>query len=122
VRFLGRRGDVGAVMAAADIFAMPSHEEPFGLVFLEAMAMERPVVALADGGTLEVVDHDRNGLLSSWKDADQLVANLSTLIADPARRAAMGECGRHHVIERFTVQRMAADVAALYRRIAASTR
>ena len=40
VRFLGRRPDVAAVMAAADVFAMPSHEEPFGLVFVEAMAME----------------------------------------------------------------------------------
>ena len=54
-------------MAAADVFAMPSHEEPFGLVFVEAMAMELPVVALADGGTLEVVEHGATGLLSTWR-------------------------------------------------------
>ena len=51
-------------MAAGDVFAMPSFEEPFGLVFCEAMAMGMPVVALADGGTLEVVEHGRTGLLS----------------------------------------------------------
>ena len=57
---------MGSVAAAAcDVFALPSFEEPFGLVFAEAMAMKRPVVALANGGTLEVVDHGRNGLLSA---------------------------------------------------------
>ena len=46
VRFLGRRQDIEGLLAAADVFVMPSFEEPFGLVFCEAMAMERPVVAL----------------------------------------------------------------------------
>ena len=83
VRFLGRRPDVQSVMAAADVFAMPSHEEPFGLVFLEAMAMRRPVVALADGGTLEVVEHGKTGLLSTWED----VAQLADGPAQPAPRS-----------------------------------
>ena len=81
VRFLGRRRDVPAIMAAGDVFAMPSHDEPFGLVFVEAMAMCRPVVAVADGGTLEVVEHGRSGLLSPWGDHDQLATNLRILFA-----------------------------------------
>ena len=63
VVFTGRRSDVARLMAAADVFAMPSLEEPFGLVYLEAMAMQLPVVALDSGGTPEVVEHGRSGLL-----------------------------------------------------------
>ena len=50
VIFTGLRTDMPAVMAAADVFALPSYEEPFGLVFLEAMAMKKPVVAINSGG------------------------------------------------------------------------
>lgn len=120
VRFLGRRADVAALMDAADVFAMPSHEEPFGLVFVEAMAMRRPVVALADGGTVEVVEDGKSGLLSVWGDVDQLTANLMTLLQDPGRRASMGEYGRRCAEQRFTVQHMAARVAETYRLIAFS--
>lgn len=115
VRFLDRRPDVAAVMAAGDVFAMPSHEEPFGLVFVEAMAMRRPVVALADGGTIEVVDDGKSGLLSTWGDIAQLTANLRILLQDSDMRDSMGEYGRDQAEARFTVQRMANEVAHTYR-------
>jgi glycosyltransferase involved in cell wall biosynthesis len=118
VRFLGRRDDIEGLMAACDVYVMPSFEEPFGLVFCEAMAMERPVVALADGGTLEVVDHGRTGLLSTRGDLDALTANVRALLVDPARRAAMGAAGRADVAERFTTTRMAADAARVYSKVA----
>ena len=116
VRFLGRRGDIEGLMAACDVFVMPSLHEPFGLVFCEAMAMERPVVALGDGGTVEVVEHGRTGLLSDRGDLDALTADLARLLRDPAARAAMGVAGRQTVLERFTTRRMAADAAKVYRR------
>lgn len=114
VRFLGRRADIEGIMAAADLFVMPSHHEPFGLVFCEAMAMERPVVALDDGGTVEVVEHGRTGLLSRRGDVAALVGNLERLLGDQAERAAMGAAGRRAVLERFTASRMAHDVALVY--------
>lgn len=119
VRFTGRRPDVPALMAAADVFAMPSFEEPFGLVFGEAMAMERPVVALDNGGTREVVEHGRQGLLSERGDIDALVDNLLTLLQDPALRQKMGEDGRRRVLADFRIERMGSDVAAVYRSVAA---
>ena len=61
VVFLGRRPDVARLMAAADVFAMPSYEEPFGLVFAEAMAMQLPVVALDNGGTARWSEMARTG-------------------------------------------------------------
>jgi glycosyltransferase involved in cell wall biosynthesis len=114
VRFLGHRDDVAAVMAAADLFSMPSDYEPFGLVYAEAMAMELPVVALDNGGTVEVVQHEVDGLLSAPGDREGLAANLRALLLDPERRAAYGARGRRRVEEQFTTQRMANDAADVY--------
>ena len=113
--FAGRRDDVPALMAASDIYAMPSMFEPFGLVYLEAMAMQLPVVALNNGGTPEVVDDGRAGLLSEPGDVGQLADNLMALVVDPARRARFGRYGREQVESRFTLDRMARDTAAVYR-------
>jgi glycosyltransferase involved in cell wall biosynthesis len=122
VVFTGRRPDVAALMAAADVFAMPSFEEPFGLVFAEAMAMELPVVALRNGGTLEVVAEGRTGLLSDPGDGDALAANLATLLDDPDLRRRMGAEGRRCVEDRFTIDRMAADTEDVYRSVAGDRR
>lgn len=119
VVFTGARSDVANVMAACDVFTLPSFEEPFGLVFLEAMAMRRPVLALDNGGTPEVVEHGKSGLLSAPYDIAAYAANMLTLLRDPALRARMGEHGRNRVVEYFNAQRMAADAAAAYEKILA---
>jgi phosphatidylinositol alpha 1,6-mannosyltransferase len=56
--------------------------------------MKRPVAALSNGGTLEIVEHGRSGLLSPPGDVDALADNLRTLLRDPELRARMGEYGR----------------------------
>jgi glycosyltransferase involved in cell wall biosynthesis len=114
VIFTGHRPDMPALIAASDLFALPSLEEPFGLVFAEAMAMKKPVVALDSGGAPEIVDHGKSGLLSSPGDHEMLTANLLTLLRDPALRARMGEYGRRQVERRFTADRMAADISRVY--------
>jgi glycosyltransferase involved in cell wall biosynthesis len=119
VVFTGQRSDIAVLLAACDIFSLPSFEEPFGLVFAEAMAMKRPVVALTNGGTPEVVEHGKCGLLSPPGDVDALAANLLQLLGDPALRAQFGENGRSRVEAHFTPQRMASDFAALYARMLA---
>jgi glycosyltransferase involved in cell wall biosynthesis len=117
VVFTGQRSDIALLLAACDVFSLPSFEEPFGLVFAEAMAMKRPVVALTNGGTPEVVEHGKCGLLSPPGDIDALAANLLRLLDDPALRTQFGEYGRSRVEEQFTPQRMASDFAALYARM-----
>ena len=119
VLFTGQRSDIALLLAACDVFSLPSFEEPFGLVFAEAMAMKRPVAALNNGGTPEVVEHGKCGLLSPPGDIDALAANLLQLLDNPALRAQMGEYGRSRVEQHFTPQRMASDFAALYERILA---
>jgi glycosyltransferase involved in cell wall biosynthesis len=114
VIFTGERSDIPEIMAACDVFTMPSFEEPFGLVYLEAMAMQRPVVSVDNGGTPEVVEHGRSGLLSPYQDIETLANNILDLQGDPALRARMGAYGRGRVLEYFNVQRMAQDAGAAY--------
>jgi glycosyltransferase involved in cell wall biosynthesis len=121
VVFTGFRADMRALLAASDVFALPSFEEPFGLVFLEAMAMRKPVVALDNGGTPEVVEHGKSGLLSPPRDVPALAANLLTLLRDPGLRARMGEYGRSQVEARFTPDRMARDTEDVYAALARTT-
>jgi glycosyltransferase involved in cell wall biosynthesis len=117
--FTGARRDVPAIMDACDVFSMPSDEEPFGLVYLEAMAMERPVVALDNGGTPEVVEHDHSGLLSAHQDIPAFAANIVALLRDPERRARLGKNGRERVSSRFSAERMARDAGDAYRALLA---
>jgi len=114
VLFTGFRADIPQVLAASDVFALPSFQEPFGLVFLEAMAMKKPVVALDSGGAPEVIERGRTGLLSAPRDLDALAGNLLALIRDPALRARMGEEGRAAVQARFSPKRMARDTESVY--------
>jgi glycogen(starch) synthase len=115
VTFTGHRSDIAHIMAGADIFAMPSVGEPFGLVYLEAMAMKLPVVALRSGGTPEVVLDEVTGLLSEPDDLEGLRRHLSDLLGAPQRREAMGACGRLRVERSFSTVRMARDAAAVYK-------
>jgi glycosyltransferase involved in cell wall biosynthesis len=105
------------VMAACDVFTLPSYEEPFGLVYLEAMAMRRPVVAVSNGGTPEVVDHGASGLLSPYKDIEALASNIIELLQNPELRTKMGEHGRKRVLEHFNTGRMARDAEAAYEKV-----
>lgn len=117
VIFTGQRGDIDKILAACDIFALPSFEEPFGVAFLEAMAMQRPVIALANGGTPFVVEHGKAGLLSEPGNISQMGENLLTLLSDSSLRRKMGEYGRERVADYFTPRRLADDIEKVYRRV-----
>ncbi len=117
VIFTGQRPDIDQLLAACDVFALPSFEEPFGLVYAEAMAMQRPIVALRNGGTPEVVDHGKSGLLAAPGDIEELAAHLLTLLRSPELRAQFGEYGRRQVEARFSPARMVDDFAQLYSRL-----
>jgi glycosyltransferase involved in cell wall biosynthesis len=119
VLFFGQRSDIPRFMAAADIFSMPSLYEPFGIVFTEAMAMKLPVVALNNGGTKEIVEHGKSGLLSEYEDIPTLASNLVTLLRDPVLRERMGNYGRDQVEKRFTTEQLAAEMAKIYEEFAA---
>ena len=100
VQLLGAIADDDAVARwyrHADVFCLPSVQEAFGIVFLEAMASGLPVVATRAAAIPEVVPDGQAGLLVPPGDVDALAAALTTLLREPARRAAYGACGQAHV-------------------------
>jgi glycosyltransferase involved in cell wall biosynthesis len=115
VTITGYRNDVPRLMSAADIYAMPSDGEPFGLVFAEAMAIGLPVVALNNGGTPEVVVDGVTGLLSPVGDPESLAVNLLTLANNVDLRKTLGEAGKKRARECFDGPRLANDVVQTYR-------
>jgi glycosyltransferase involved in cell wall biosynthesis len=94
LRLLGYRHDVAAILAAADIFTLPSYFEALPMSVIEAMLTGLPVVGTNVGGTREQVVAGETGLLVEPRDAAPLAAALARLAADEALRTAMGEAGR----------------------------
>ena len=101
VRRLGYRTDVAQVLAAADIFALPSHFEGLPMSVIEAMLTGLPVVATAIRGPREQVVDGLTGLLVPPFTVAPLAAALNRLVANPAERAAMGEAGRQRAMARY---------------------
>lgn len=117
VIFTGQRSDVQTILAACDLYTMPSSQEPCAVIFAEAMAMKRAVIALDDGGTPEVVEDGKSGLLSPPQDTQQFAENILTLVNNPARGKQMGEYGRKRVEDYFNPGRLADDVERVYRTV-----
>jgi glycosyltransferase involved in cell wall biosynthesis len=105
------------IMADLDVLAVPSWEEPFGLVVTEAMAMERPVVGFDSGALPEIISSGVEGLLVPCKDTQALAKGLITLLQNPQQRTEMGKRGRERVLREFTPRRQAAEVARIYTRL-----
>ena len=101
VRFLGFRRDVADVMNAVDIMALPSHREPFGLVYVEAALLDKPSIACTSGGAPEVVLHEKTGLLVPPHDAAALAAAVNRLLDNRDEAAQMGRAGHEYVLENF---------------------
>jgi L-malate glycosyltransferase len=114
VEFLGHREDVPQLLAAADVFVLPSRSEAFPNGAIEAMAAELPVVASSVGGLLDLIEPDRTGLLVAPDDADALAAALRRIFSDRALAAGLGGSARAHVHQRYSFERMVASFEELY--------
>src|SRR6185437_10915026 len=102
------------LLSHATAFAIPSLYEPLGIVNLEAMACGTAVVGSRVGGIPAVVADGDTGLLVPADDPAALAAALNSLLADPARAAAMGAAGRKRALAEFSWDAIAAQTAALY--------
>lgn len=88
---------VARIYRRADVFCLPSVQEGFGIVFLEAMASGLPIVATHAAAIPEVVPHSQAGLLTPPGDVAALAAALIELLRNPDQRAAYGRFGREYV-------------------------
>lgn len=115
VRLLGRRVDVGTLLAMADLLVMPSQFEGLPLVALEAFAAGLPVVATVAPGIAELVEHRATGWLAPPGDATALGGVLADALDDEPARAAAGEAARAAWQQRFQATRMTGETADFYR-------
>jgi glycosyltransferase involved in cell wall biosynthesis len=113
VRFLGARADVPDLLAAADVALVPSWEEPFGRVVIEAMAMGVPVVATDVGGPPEILAGG-GGVLAPPREPRAWTDAVQRLLDDPAERARAGQAGRRQATERYGLGRFVQRVLAAY--------
>jgi glycosyltransferase involved in cell wall biosynthesis len=117
VRFLGQRHDIADILVASDLAVLPSHEEGFSNVILEAMAAGLPVVATRVGGNPEAIVEGQTGWLVPPKDPAALAEKILDSISDPAKAARWGEAGRQRVQDLFSIDRMVAEHVELYEEI-----
>jgi glycosyltransferase involved in cell wall biosynthesis len=99
----GFRRDVPDLMQAIDVMCLPSHREPFGLVYIEAALAEKPVIACEAGGAPEIIAHRETGLLvpPPPTNVTALADAMFTLLDNRDQAAAMGRRGRELALQRF---------------------
>lgn len=114
----GFRTDVIGCLKGFDLFVMSSVTEGLGTSLLDAMACRTAIVGTKAGGIPEVVAPGDTGLLVEPRSARGLADAIIRLLQDPALRRQMAEAGYARVRNRFTVERMVAETAAVYERIA----
>jgi glycosyltransferase involved in cell wall biosynthesis len=106
--------EIPAALLAMDVVVHTSLREGIARVLPQALAVGRPVVTFALDGAPEVVEDGRSGFTVPPLDSSALAARVLELLADPARRAAMAAHGRAFVARAFPVERMVAEIDALY--------
>ncbi|HEX7893956.1 MAG TPA: glycosyltransferase family 4 protein, partial [Terriglobales bacterium] len=117
VRFLGRksRKEVADAMRRCSVFALPSRYEGLGCVYLEAMACGKPVVACRGQGIEEIVEHEKNGLLTSPGSVTELAEALQSLLQSESLRARLGSAAQKTIVQRCTLEHQAAELSRIYR-------
>ena len=117
VRFLGRRSDVPEILAASDIFVLPSIHEGVPLVVLEAMASQKPVVATNIPGTRELIADGDDGFLVTAKDDVSLAERIDELLSNPDFANSMGKTAQAKVERQFTAKMMVKKVETVYQNV-----
>ncbi|MBK8475584.1 MAG: glycosyltransferase family 4 protein [Opitutaceae bacterium] len=117
--FVGERppAEVPLWLRRVTIAVGPQRWEGFGLVPAEAMASGTPVVATGVGAAVHLIRDAETGYLVDADDMAGLEARMETLMADPARAEAMGRAGREHIVANFSIEREAAGIERVYRRV-----
>jgi glycosyltransferase involved in cell wall biosynthesis len=114
VVFTGAREDVPAILRGSTFAMLPSLTEALPTSLIEAAATGLPVLATTVGGTPEVVENGRTGILVEPRDAEGLAAGAIDLLIDSGRREQYGAAGRRLAEERFDLRRWAGRLADLY--------
>ncbi|WP_018248127.1 glycosyltransferase family 4 protein [Orenia marismortui] len=113
VYLTGFRKDIPALMNLIDILIVPSKEEAFGIVAIEAMAMKKPVIASKVGGLTEVIQDGKTGFLLPLK-IDSFAEKIKELVNNSKLRSEMGEAGYKRVLNNYTIETMINKTEKVY--------
>jgi len=114
VHFLGFREDIPELLAAMDVFVLPSLSEGMPVSILEAMASRTPIIASEVGGIGEMITHNKNGLLVPPRNVEKLAESLHLLVSDPALRKDLAAAAYETFTARFEVGEMIRQYQRLY--------
>jgi len=116
----GMRDDVPAMLAAMDVFCLPSYREGMPRTIIEAMMMGKPMVATNIRGAREEVIEGQTGVLVPTRDPDVLAQALARLLDDSVLRERMGQAGRERALALYDEQRIVETQVAKVRELARS--
>ena len=114
VHLIGLRSDVPAVLAAADVFVLPSLSEGLPLALLEAMFAGRPIVASAVGEVSAALAQGAAGMLVPAGDPQALAAALDGLLSEPRRARELGHAAARRAAAEYEISRMVRRYVDLY--------
>ncbi len=115
--FVPHQRDNIDALCALDAIILPSHEEPFGRVLIEGMALRIPVVAYGENGPLEIITHGDDGLLVAPDEENGLAAAMKSLLQDSQLRAHLSANSRQTVVQKFHIADTAQRVLDIYREV-----
>jgi len=116
VSFVGKHNDMSQFLAVSDVLLLPSELESFGLVALEAMACEVPVIATRVGGIPEVVRHGVDGFLYDVGDVQSMAEGCLQILTRPSLRSGLGQAARERATREFCASKIVLQYEDLYRR------
>jgi glycosyltransferase involved in cell wall biosynthesis len=119
VIWTGMRRDMPAIYRASDVVVLTSDNEGTPVSLIEALASSTPVVSTNVGGVPSVVAHEHTGLVVERNDDEGFADAVRTVLRDPGLASRLAASGRQHALSRFSIDRLVADVDALYRRLLA---
>jgi glycosyltransferase involved in cell wall biosynthesis len=108
------------LLAAADVFAMPSRTDSFGIVYLEAWLYRKPVVGARAGGVPDVITDERDGLLVRFGDVDQLAQAIDRILNDKELARRLGRAGYEKTLAKHTWEHKHSLVRRVYEELLAS--
>ena len=117
VHFLGKQSNVSEILPLADLLLMPSEQESFGLVALEAMACRVPTIATRVGGVPELIEDGVNGRLFPVGDVEAMAQGAIELLSDAGRYSAMAEAARRTAQSRYCASKILPLYERFYERI-----
>ena len=117
VHFLGEQDYLESLLSCADLFVLPSEQESFGLVALEAMACEVPVLGTSIGGLPEVVVHGETGFLFPVGEIQQMADAAIELLSDPLRLERFRRSARAWAVERFDSEKIIPEYERFYQQV-----